>query len=137
MSGSGVGFTYDEQRDTMWILDQADVKFAADKTAGPMAFTAGSFGYARRDRYMRFERTMHMDREGEMIDANESTVRLFPDRDETDYVELRGAPRSPAVPKQGAALDDGSRHEPRLPRRRTVAAEATLAGHAEIQLATK
>ncbi|MEO7134483.1 MAG: LPS export ABC transporter periplasmic protein LptC, partial [Vicinamibacterales bacterium] len=41
MSGSGVGFTYDEQRDTMWILDQADVKFAADKTAGPMAFTAG------------------------------------------------------------------------------------------------
>ena len=65
-------------------------KFAAESTAGPMAFTAGAFGYARRDRYMRFERTMHMDREGQLIDANESTVRLFPDRDETDYVELRG-----------------------------------------------
>ena len=41
MTGSGVGFTYDEQRDTMWILDRADIKFAADKTAGPMAFKPG------------------------------------------------------------------------------------------------
>ncbi|MEO7135757.1 MAG: LptA/OstA family protein, partial [Vicinamibacterales bacterium] len=138
MSGSGVGFTYDEQRDTMWILDQADVKFAADKTAGPMAFTAGAFGYARRDRYMRFERTMHMDREGELIDANESTVRLFPDRDETDYLELRGNAKVTGGPNSNALrsmtardinldyADDG----------RTLQ-NATLAGSAAIQLAAK
>ena len=90
MSGSGVGFSYDEQRDTMWILDQADVKFAADKDAGAMAFTAGAFGFARTDRYMRLERTLHIDREGQQIDATESTVRLFPDRDEPDFLELRG-----------------------------------------------
>jgi len=90
MSGSGVGFSYDEQRDTMWILDKADVKFAADKDAGAMAFTAGAFGFARTDRYMRLERTLHIDREGQQIDAAESTVRLFPDRDEPDYLELRG-----------------------------------------------
>ena len=136
MSGSGVGFTYDEQRDTMWILDQADVKFAADKTAGPMAFTSGSFGYARRDRYMRFERTMHMDREGELIDANESTVRLFPDRDETDYVELRGGAKVTGGPNSNALrsmtardinldyADDGRSLQ-----------NATLAGTAAIQLA--
>ena len=138
MTGSGVGFTYDEQRDTMWILDKADVKFAADKTAGAMAFTAGTFGYARRDRYMRFERTMHMDREGELIDTNESTVRLFPDRDETDFIELRGDSKVTGGPNNNALRlmeardinldygDDG----------RTLQ-NATLAGNAAIQLAPK
>ena len=33
MSGTGVGFTYDEQRDTLWILDQAVVHFAAEGAA--------------------------------------------------------------------------------------------------------
>jgi len=138
MTGSGVGFTYDEQRDTMWILDKADVKFAAEKTAGPIAFTAGAFGYARRDRYMRFEKTMHMDREGQLIDAAESTVRLFPDRDETDFIELRGNSKVTGGPKDNALrsmtardinldyADDG----------RTLQ-NATLAGTAVIQLATK
>ncbi len=138
MSGSGVGFTYDEQRDTMWILDKADVKFAAQGDAGPMAFTAGAFGHARRDRYMRFERIMHMDREGELIDANESTVRLFPDRDEPDYIELRGDSKVTGGPKSNALrlmsardinldyADDG----------RTLQ-NATLAGSAAIELAGK
>src|SRR6188472_4100793 len=82
MTGSGIGFTYDEQRDTMWILDKADVKFAAEGNAGAMAFTSGTFGYARRDRYMHLEKTLNIDREGQQIDATESTVRLFADRDE-------------------------------------------------------
>lgn len=138
MSGSGVGFTYDEQRDTMWILEKADVKFAADKTAGAMAFNSGSFGFARRDRYMRFENTMHMDREGQLIDANSAMVRLFPDRDEPDYIELRenskvtGGPKTSNLRSMSARdinldyADDG----------RTLQ-NATLAGNALIQLATK
>ena len=135
MSGSGVGFTYDEQRDTMWILDKADVKFAAEGNAAPMAFTAGAFGYARRDRYMRLERTLHIDREGQQIDATESTVRLFPDRDEPDYLELRGGstitggPADKAMKSMSATdinidyADDG----------RTMK-NATLAGNASIEL---
>jgi len=138
MSGSGIGFTYDEQRDTMWILDQADVKFAAEGTAGPMAFNSGTFGFARRDRYMRFEKGMHMDREGELMDANSAMVRLFPDRDEPDYIELRenakvtGGPNSSALRSMSARdinldyADDG----------RTLQ-NATLAGTALIQLANK
>ncbi len=138
MTGSGIGFTYDEQRDTMWILDTADIKFAADGTAGPMAFTAGTFGYARRDRYMRLEKTLHIDREGQLIDATESTVRLFPDRDEPDYLELRGGSKITGGPKDNALrvmsatdinidyADDG----------RTMQ-NATLAGEAAIELAAK
>lgn len=138
MTGSGIGFTYDEQRDTMWILDQADVKFAAEGDAGPMAFNSGTFGFARRDRYMRFENQMHMDREGQLIDANSAMVRLFPDRDEPDYIELRenskvtGGPKSSALRSMSARdinldyADDG----------RTLQ-NATLAGTALIQLANK
>ena len=93
MSGSGVGLTYDEPRDTMWILDKADVKFAADGEQDAMAFTSGAFGYARRDRFMRFEKTMHMEREGQIIDAENALVNLFPDRDEPDRIELRNGAR--------------------------------------------
>jgi LPS export ABC transporter protein LptC len=89
MSGSGVGFTYDQQRDIMAILDKADVKFAAEGDQEAMAFTSGTFTFARRDRYMQFQKTMHMDRESQVIDADSAMVRLFPDRDEPDYVELR------------------------------------------------
>jgi lipopolysaccharide export system protein LptA len=138
MTGSGVGFTYDEQRDTMWILDKAEVKFAAEGDQGAMAFTSGTFGYARRDRYMRFEKTMHMDREGQLIDADTAMVRLFPDRDEPDYIELRGNSKVTGDPKTTTLrsmaardinldyADDG----------RTLQ-NATLASGAVIQLATQ
>jgi lipopolysaccharide export system protein LptA len=138
MTGSGIGFTYDEQLDTMWILDKADVKFAAEGNAGAMAFTSGAFGYARRDRYMRLEKTLHIDREGQLIDATESTVRLFPDRDEPDYLELRGGSKVTGGPKDKSMksmaandinidyAEDG----------RTMQ-NATLAGNAEIELAPK
>jgi lipopolysaccharide export system protein LptA len=138
MTGSGLGFTYDEQRDIMSILDKADVKFAAEGSAGAMAFTSGVFTYARRDRYMRLEKTLHIDREGQQIDATESTVRLFPDRDESDYVELRGGskvtggPNDKAMKSMAATdinidyADDG----------RTMQ-NVTLAGNAEIELVPK
>ena len=138
MTGTGVGFTYDQQRDIMTILDKADVKFAAEKDLQAMAFTSGSFTYARRDRYMRFDKTMHMDREGQVIDADSSMVRLFADRDETDYVELRNGSRvtgnGPASALKSMSArdinldyaDDG----------RTLQ-NATLVGQSEIQVAGK
>lgn len=138
MSGSGVGFTFDQQKDVMWILDKADVAFAAEQDLEAMSFTSGSFGYARRDRYMRFEQVMHMEREGQVIDADSSMVRLFPDRDEPDYVELRNGSRVTGSPGASALrsmtardinldyMEDG-----------TTLQHATLAGNAEIQTASR
>ena len=90
LSGSGIGFTYDEQRSTMWLLDQAVIHVEPNGASAAMDVTSGAFGFARADRYMRFERTMHMDRGGQIIDANEGVVHLFADRDEPDLIELRG-----------------------------------------------
>ena len=91
--GSGIGFTYDSGRDTMWLLDQAQVHVAASEAAGAMDVTAGAFGDARRDRYMRFERGMKLVRPGQTIEADEAMVYLLPDRDEPDMIELRGNAR--------------------------------------------
>ena len=138
MQGTGTGFVYDEQRDILTILDNADVHFAAEGKEGPMHVTAGGFIYARRDRYMRFERTMHMDRGGQLIDADDSTVKLYPDRDETDLIELRGNSRVTGGGTMGA-LQTMSARDMNLKYGedgRTLQ-HATLVGRAEIELATK
>ena len=119
MNGTGIGFNFDEQRDMLMILEKADVHFAAEGKEGPMDVTAGAFTYARRDRFMRFERTMHMDRSGQLIDADDGTVTLYPDRDETDVIQLRGNSRVTGGGTMGALqIDGGERHEPQVRRGR-------------------
>ena len=63
MTGSSVGASYDRQRDVLWMLDQAHITVAPDdKGAGGADVTAGAAGYAKRDRYIRFERSVKMRR---------------------------------------------------------------------------
>lgn len=138
MSGSGIGFTYDDQRDTLWLLDQALVHFAAQGDAEEMTVAAGAAGFDRPDRYLRFERTAHFVRRGQVIDATEATVHLLPDRDEPKLVELRGDARISGGTGLGTLrslaardinldyADDG----------RTLQ-QATLAGQAAVQLAAQ
>ena len=136
MSGTGVGFTFDEQRNTLWLLDQAKVRVEPNGASGGMDVTAGAFGFARTDRYMRFERTMHMDRGGQLIDANEAVVHLFPDRDEPDLIELRGDSRVTGGTGMGV-LQSMSSRDMNLDYRddgRSLQ-QATLAGQSAIQLA--
>ncbi len=57
MTGTSVGASYDRQRDVLWMLDQAHIVVAPDdKGTGAADVTAGAAGYAKRDRYIRFER---------------------------------------------------------------------------------
>jgi lipopolysaccharide export system protein LptA len=137
MAGAGIGFTYDEQRNTVWLLDQAVVRFAPEGSAGPTDVAAGAAGFARSERYMRFERGVRMTRSGQIIEADDSTAHLFPDRDEPDQIELRGNSRVTGGEGLGALrlmrardmnldyADDG----------RTLQ-QATLAGQAAVQIAS-
>ena len=138
MSGTGIGFTYDEQRNTLWLLDQAVIHVEPEGTSGPMDITAGAFGFARTDRYMRFERTMHMDRQGQTIDATEAVVHLFADRDEPDLIELRGDSRVSGGTGMGA-LQAMSARDMNLDYGEDGRSlqQATLAGQSAIQLAGK
>ncbi len=88
--GAGVGFTYDKNRDTMWLLDKSVVHVAGNAADGDMDIRAGAFGEARRDRFLRLERDARITRPSQTITADEVMVYLLPDRDEPDALELRG-----------------------------------------------
>ncbi|MGH9174142.1 MAG: hypothetical protein ACRD1H_07275, partial [Vicinamibacterales bacterium] len=66
VAGSGVGFTYDRALDRLWLLDKAVIKVAPGSDAGGMQVTSGSAGHSRAERYMRFERGMRMERDGQV-----------------------------------------------------------------------
>lgn len=136
MAGAGIGFTFDQQRNTLWLLDQAVVRIAPEGGAGPMDVAAGAAGLARGERYLRFERGVRMTRAGQIMEADESTVYLFPDRDEPESIELRGNSRITGGEGMGAL---------RLMRARDInldyaedgrsLQQATLAGRSAIDLA--
>ena len=108
----------------------------ARPTSGAIDATAGAFGEARRDRYMRIERGTKLVRPGQTIEADEAMVYLFPDRDDPDRIELRGNARITGGEGMGALramqardinLDYGEDG-------RTVE-HATLAGQSSVTLA--
>jgi lipopolysaccharide export system protein LptA len=138
MSGSGVGFLYDTQRNTLWLSDQAVVDFAKTDTADEMHVKAGAAGFARTDRYMRFEKGTHLERAGQIIDSTDAMVFLFQDRDEPDRIELRGEARITGSAGLGT-LQSMSARDLNLDYRddgRSLQ-QATLAGNANIQMAPK
>jgi lipopolysaccharide export system protein LptA len=55
-----------------------------------MSVRSGFAAYSRIERFIRAERGMRMDRDGQIIEAVDATVFLLPDRDEPRVVELRG-----------------------------------------------
>ncbi len=94
MTGTSVGATYDQSRDVLWLLDQAHIVVTPDdKGAGGADVTAGAAGYARRDRYLRFERGVKMLRGTQGLEANGAVAYLRADRDQVETLELRGNSR--------------------------------------------
>jgi lipopolysaccharide export system protein LptA len=90
LTGSGVGFKYERSIDRLELRDKAVINVAPGDDSQGMAVTAGSVAYSRLERFMRFERGMRMERQGQVIEADASTVFLLKDRDEPELVELRG-----------------------------------------------
>jgi LPS export ABC transporter protein LptC len=94
MKGTSVGMTYDQARDVLWLLDQVAITVAAGEDGAPGAdITAGSAGYARRDGYMRFERSVRLVREGRIIEAESGTAHLSDDESRLERLELQGESR--------------------------------------------
>jgi LPS export ABC transporter protein LptC len=102
MSGSSIGASYDQQRDVLWMLDQARITVAPDeKGAGGADVVAGAAGYAKRDRYLRFDRSVQMRRGTQVMSADGAVVTLEPGADVVEYIELRGSSQVAGV-GQGA-----------------------------------
>jgi lipopolysaccharide transport protein LptA len=92
MTGSGVGATYDQARNVLWLLDQAKVDVAPDKKHGEGAIhvTSKSAGMARAEHYMKFTGDARLDGEGHLTQADEATAYLTEDDERITKMELRG-----------------------------------------------
>jgi LPS export ABC transporter protein LptC len=94
MSGSGVDFSYDETRDLMGLSDQSKVRIAPEKSGGEaIDITSGAAVLARRDKFVSFERAVHIIRGSQVIDADSALGDLAEDQEHLTGLELQGAAR--------------------------------------------
>jgi lipopolysaccharide export system protein LptC len=77
IKGNGVGMTWSKNYDVLTILDQAVVHVAPDaKGASGAEVTSGSASFARRDKYIRFERLVRIQRGGQVTEADAAVAYL-------------------------------------------------------------
>jgi lipopolysaccharide export system protein LptA len=94
LTGTGIGMTYDKNLDALTMLDQAVVRVAPDAQGnGGLDIASGAAIFARRDHIVKFERSMHVQRAGQVIDADNGVANLTPDGNHVDTIELHGTAR--------------------------------------------
>lgn len=94
MQGSGVGATYDQNREVLWILDQARITVAADKGGqGALNAVSTKAGLARAEHYMVLEGSARIEGDGRLLQADLITIRLTADDERIQMLELRGQSR--------------------------------------------
>ena len=94
LRGSGVGMTYDQTREVLWLLDQAQITMAPEKGKDPgLKIVAGAAGMARREKYFRFDRGFNATREGRILSSESAMAYLTDDEERLKSLELRGNAR--------------------------------------------
>src|SRR6185436_13402268 len=89
-SGNGNGMTWDKTLDVLTILDQAVVHVAPDaKGASAAEITAGSAAFARREKYIRFERQVRIQRGTQIIEADAAVAYLTDNEDHLETLDLK------------------------------------------------
>jgi lipopolysaccharide export system protein LptA len=91
MKGTGIGATYDRNRDVLWLLDQAHVTVAPDeKGQGAAEMTAGAAEMARSDNHTRLTRNGRIVSGTTTLVGDEITAITKPDGDTVEQIQLRG-----------------------------------------------
>ena len=91
MHGTGVGATYDFNREVLWLLKEAHIAVAPDdKGQGALEATAAAAGMARADHYLKLTGRGHIDGDGRVIDGDEITIMLSEDDQRVRTLQLRG-----------------------------------------------
>lgn len=94
MTGSSNGATFDRTRDVLWLLADAKIDVAPDPSGGgALTMRAGSAGFARRERYLRFDRDVRITQAGEVVEADNAMTYLHAEQDVLTMAELRGNSR--------------------------------------------
>jgi lipopolysaccharide export system protein LptA len=98
MRGSGIGMTYDQHRDVMWLLKDARITVAPEKGKDPgkdpgLTLEAGTAGMARREHYFRFDKSFKARRERMTMESDSAMAYLSEDEERLETIELRGHSR--------------------------------------------
>jgi lipopolysaccharide export system protein LptA len=93
MSGSGVGMSYEQEKDVVSLLDEAQVRTVDERGTTQMQFTAGSAVLNRQQDVLTLEGRVHALRGEQVFDADHAAARLTPDEDAIVFIELRGNSR--------------------------------------------
>src|SRR5690606_2533816 len=85
MRGTGVGATYDRNRDVLWLLGQARITVVPDAEGRQAAqATAGAAGLARAETYVRLTRDAQIVSDDRTIAADEVVVWLRGDEGDVE-----------------------------------------------------
>jgi lipopolysaccharide export system protein LptA len=104
MSGSGVGATYDRERDAIALLDQATARVAPDNTGhGGADASSTRMSLVRGQKTLRLEGNARVVGEAQTLTANEATFVFTDDERAVKYLELRG--RARVEPNAGGGAD--------------------------------
>jgi LPS export ABC transporter protein LptC/lipopolysaccharide transport protein LptA len=91
MTGSGVGFIYDNNEDILTIRDHAVVHVTPDdKGNGSMDVATNSLEFRRPERILNFNGGLRGRRDRETIEADAGVAHLTEDQDHLEALELRG-----------------------------------------------
>ncbi len=92
--GSGLGATYDRNREVLWILEKAQVSVTPGADGkGAVAATSRTAGLARVDHYMKLSTNAVIEAEGRRIQGDEITIVLTADDQRMQMLQLRGNSR--------------------------------------------
>ena len=137
MEAFGVGVTYDGNRDTLRLLDQADVAVLGGADAEGVDITSSSAILAHRDGFMHFEGDVTMRSVGQVMKADAAVVHLREEMTQIEMIELFGDSRVTREALEVGSLRNMYAHDMTL-----VYAEdgqsiqrTTLAGSGVIELA--
>jgi lipopolysaccharide export system protein LptA len=94
LKGSGVGATYDEAREVLWLLKDARVSIAPDAQGqGAAEGSAATAGFARAEHYMRLTGSGKIVGDGRTAEADDITIQLSDDEKRMRAMQLRGNSR--------------------------------------------
>ena len=106
MKGSGVGATFDQTRNVLWILDRAKIDVAPEKDGGgEIHVTAKTAGMARNEHYMKFQGDARLEGQGHIVTGDEVTTYLTEDDERMTRMELRGNARITGKPGASGPQD--------------------------------
>jgi lipopolysaccharide export system protein LptA/urease beta subunit len=106
MRGTAIGLTYDKARDVLSLLDKVVIHTAPDeKGEGGTDIEAGTVGFARADKYTRFERGVKIVGQGQTIEAETAVAFLTPDEKRIQTLELRGRSSVKGAPRTDGGLE--------------------------------